>query len=85
MRIEATDLMDPRLVCVATIAQVAGRLVRVHFDGWSEEFDQWMDASSPEIYPIGWCELAGYRLEQPIVPGKLFLKISIRNLYHVTL
>merc|ERR1740128_448057 len=68
MRVEAADLMDPRLVCVATIAQVAGRLVRVHFDGWSDEFDQWMDAASPEIYPVGWCELSGYRLEQPVVP-----------------
>merc|ERR1740128_1317846 len=68
MRVEAADLMDPRLVCVATIAQLAGRLVRVHFDGWSDEFDQWMDAASPEIYPVGWCELSGYRLEQPVVP-----------------
>lgn len=69
MRVEAADLMDPRLVCVATIAQIAGRLVRVHFDGWSDDFDQWMDSSSPEIYPVGWCELAGYRLETPVAPG----------------
>ncbi|XP_046634887.1 polycomb protein Sfmbt-like isoform X3 [Daphnia pulicaria] len=68
MRVEAADLMDPRLVCVATIAQIAGRLVRIHFDGWSDDFDQWMDISSPEIYPVGWCELAGYRLETPIAP-----------------
>ncbi|KAK4018260.1 hypothetical protein OUZ56_000323 [Daphnia magna] len=68
MRVEAADLMDPRLVCVATIAQIAGRLVRIHFDGWSDDFDQWMDVSSPEIYPVGWCELAGYRLETPIAP-----------------
>lgn len=69
MRVEAADLMDPRLVCVATIAQIAGRLVRIHFDGWSDDFDQWMDCSSPEIYPVGWCELAGYRLETPVAPG----------------
>lgn len=69
MRVEAADLMDPRLVCVATIAQIAGRLVRIHFDGWNDDFDQWMDISSPEIYPVGWCELAGYRLETPIAPG----------------
>lgn len=71
MRVEAADLMDPRLVCVATIAQIAGRLVRIHFDGWSDDFDQWMDISSPEIYPVGWCELAGYRLETPIAPGMI--------------
>lgn len=65
MRVEAADLMDSRLVCVATVAQVAGRLVRIHFDGWSEDFDQWMDSSSPELYPVGWCELSGYKLETP--------------------
>jgi len=65
MRVEAADLMDSRLVCVATVAQVAGRLVRIHFDGWTDEFDQWMDSASPELYPVGWCELAGYRLETP--------------------
>lgn len=65
-RVEATDLMDPSLVCVATIARIAGRLVRIHFDGWADNFDQWMDVSSPEIYPIGWCELTGYRLQPPV-------------------
>ena len=65
MRVEAVDLVDPRLVCVATVAQVAGRLVRIHFDGWSDEFEQWMDAASPELYPVGWCELVGHRLEPP--------------------
>ena len=79
MRVEAADLMDPRLVCVATIAQVAGRLVRVHFDGWSDEFDQWMDAASPEIYPVGWCELSGYRLEQPVVPGTYHPLLPSKN------
>lgn len=77
MRVEAADLMDPRLVCVATVAQVAGRLVRIHFDGWSDDFDQWMDCNSPEIYPIGWCELAGYRLEPPVVPGNSFRKLYL--------
>jgi len=65
MKVEAADLVEPRLVCVATIAQVAGRLVRIHFDGWTDDFEQWMDAASPELYPVGWCELVGYCLEAP--------------------
>lgn len=28
-RLEAADLMDPRLVCVATVAQIVGRLIKV--------------------------------------------------------
>lgn len=31
MKIEAADLMDPRLVCIATVAKVAGRLLKVIF------------------------------------------------------
>ncbi|XP_063910935.1 polycomb protein Sfmbt isoform X2 [Zophobas morio] len=67
MKIEAADLMDPRLVCVATIAKVAGRLLKVHFDGWEEEYDQWLDCESPDIYPVGWCQSVGHKLEGPPV------------------
>ena len=65
MSVEASDLVDSHLICVATIVRVAGRLVRIHFDGWPDDYDQWMDAASPELYPVGWCELAGHRLEAP--------------------
>lgn len=65
MRLEAADLMDPRLVCVATITRVIGRLLRVHFDGWEDEYDQWLDCQSPDIYPVGWCDLVNHKLEGP--------------------
>ncbi|XP_061764965.1 lethal(3)malignant brain tumor-like protein 2 isoform X2 [Nerophis ophidion] len=67
MKLEAVDLMEPRLVCVATIKRSVGRLLLIHFDGWEDEFDQWVDYQSPDIYPIGWCELTGYQLQPP--PG----------------
>lgn len=65
MKIEAADLMDPRLVCIATIAKVVGRLLKIHFDGWEEEFDQWLDCESSDIYPVGWCQSVGHKLEGP--------------------
>lgn len=80
MKVECTDLMDPRLVCVGTISRVVGRLLKVrtkcrecfiysdlqvHFDGWEEDYDQWMDCESVDVYPVGWCELVGHRLEGP--------------------
>ncbi|KAK5644212.1 hypothetical protein RI129_008057 [Pyrocoelia pectoralis] len=69
MKMEAADLMDPRLVCVATVAKMIGRLLRVHFDGWEEEYDQWLDCESSDIYPVGWCQSVGYKLEGPrIIP-----------------
>jgi hypothetical protein len=67
MKVEAADLMNPRLVCVATISEVVatGRLLKIHFDGWDDDYDQWMDAGSPDIYPVGWAELVGHKLEPP--------------------
>ena len=51
MKVEASDQMDPRLICVSTISRVVGRLLRVHFDGWEDDYDQWMDCDSVDIYP----------------------------------
>lgn len=65
MKIECADLMDPRLVCVATISKVVGRLLKIHFDGWENEYDQWLDCESPDIYPVGWCVTVGHKLEGP--------------------
>ena len=100
MKVEATDLMDPRLVCVSFISRVVGRLLKVntsillcflklflvdyrrtgfrdyylftflywpqiHFDGWEDEYDQWMDCENVDIYPVGWAELVGHKLEGP--------------------
>ncbi|XP_029446321.1 lethal(3)malignant brain tumor-like protein 2 isoform X2 [Rhinatrema bivittatum] len=66
MKLEAVDLMEPRLICVATVNRVVQRLLRIHFDGWDEEYDQWVDCESPDIYPVGWCELTGYQLQPPV-------------------
>ncbi|XP_039283703.1 polycomb protein Sfmbt isoform X2 [Nilaparvata lugens] len=65
MRLEAADLMDPRLICVGTVSRVIGRLLRIHFDGWEDDYDQWMDCESPDIYPVGWCQLVAHKLEGP--------------------
>ncbi|XP_034715633.1 lethal(3)malignant brain tumor-like protein 2 isoform X2 [Etheostoma cragini] len=67
MKLEAVDLMEPRLICVATVKRCVGRLLLIHFDGWEDEFDQWVDHQSPDIYPVGWCDLMGYQLQPP--PG----------------
>lgn len=53
MKVEMADLMTPLKIHVATITRVVGRLLRISFDGWEPEYDQWIDAESPDIYPIG--------------------------------
>lgn len=69
MKLEAVDLMEPRLICVATITRVVNRLLKIHFDGWDDEYDQWVDCESPDVYPVGWCELTGYQLQEPVAPA----------------
>ncbi|KAA8581046.1 hypothetical protein FQN60_002627 [Etheostoma spectabile] len=65
MKLEAVDLMEPRLVCVATVTRIVHRLLRIHFDGWEDEYDQWVDCESPDLYPVGWCQLTDYQLQPP--------------------
>ncbi|XP_024920367.1 MBT domain-containing protein 1-like isoform X3 [Cynoglossus semilaevis] len=67
MKLEAVDLMEPRLVCVATVTRIVHRLLRIHFDGWEDGYDQWVDCESPDLYPVGWCQLSGYQLQPPAV------------------
>ncbi|XP_068958986.1 lethal(3)malignant brain tumor-like protein 2 isoform X1 [Petaurus breviceps papuanus] len=69
MKLEAVDLMEPRLICVATVKRVVQRLLSIHFDGWDSEYDQWVDCESPDIYAVGWCELIGYQLQPPVAAG----------------
>uniref|UniRef100_A0A3Q2FX96 FCS-type domain-containing protein n=1 Tax=Cyprinodon variegatus TaxID=28743 RepID=A0A3Q2FX96_CYPVA len=70
MKLEAVDLMEPRLVCVATVTRIVHRLLRIHFDGWEDEYDQWVDCESPDLYPVGWCQLTGYQLQPPSAGSK---------------
>ncbi|KAM5135408.1 MBT domain-containing protein 1 isoform 1-T1 [Mantella aurantiaca] len=70
MKLEAVDLMEPRLVCVATVTRIIHRLLRIHFDGWEDEYDQWVDCESADLYPVGWCQLTGYQLQPPAPQSK---------------
>ena len=65
MLLEAVDLMEPRLVCVATVSRVVNRLLKIHFNGWDDSYDQWCDCESAELFPAGWCQLVGHPLEPP--------------------
>ncbi|XP_064481448.1 polycomb protein Sfmbt-like isoform X2 [Ornithodoros turicata] len=74
MHAEAVDLMEPRLICVGKVTKVVGRLLRVHFDGWDESYDQWCDCESPDLFPVGWCQMVRYPLEPPRQPDTGYLK-----------
>uniref|UniRef100_A0A8D0B120 L3MBTL histone methyl-lysine binding protein 1 n=1 Tax=Salvator merianae TaxID=96440 RepID=A0A8D0B120_SALMN len=44
---------------------VCGYRMRLHFDGYSECHDFWLNADSPNIHPAGWFEKTGHKLQPP--------------------
>ncbi|PIK46400.1 putative lethal(3)malignant brain tumor-like protein 3-like [Apostichopus japonicus] len=70
-KVEAVDKRNPLLVRVATIADIEDYKVKVHFDGWDDSYDYWVDDDSPDIHPAGWCLKTGHPLTPPITPKDL--------------
>uniref|UniRef100_H0WTP8 L3MBTL histone methyl-lysine binding protein 4 n=1 Tax=Otolemur garnettii TaxID=30611 RepID=H0WTP8_OTOGA len=77
MKLEVVDKRNPRLIRVATITDVDDQRVKVHFDGWDQKYDYWVEADSPDIHPVRWCDVTGHPLEVPhrandvnILPGQ---------------
>ncbi|XP_044290747.1 lethal(3)malignant brain tumor-like protein 3 isoform X2 [Varanus komodoensis] len=65
MKLEGLDPEHPSLFCVLSVAEVQGYRMRLHFDGYSECYDFWVNADSPDIHPVGWCEKTGHKLLPP--------------------
>uniref|UniRef100_A0A6Q2Y7A2 Lethal(3)malignant brain tumor-like protein 1 n=1 Tax=Esox lucius TaxID=8010 RepID=A0A6Q2Y7A2_ESOLU len=65
MKLEAVDKRSPGLIRVATVEEVDTHRIKVHFDGWSHVYDEWMDSDNPDIHPVGWCDSTGHPLKVP--------------------
>ncbi|KAJ7304230.1 hypothetical protein JRQ81_011767 [Phrynocephalus forsythii] len=65
MKLEGLDPAHPSLFCVLSVAEIQGYRMRLHFDGYSECYDFWVNADSPDIHPVGWCEKTGHKLLPP--------------------
>ncbi|XP_072895474.1 lethal(3)malignant brain tumor-like protein 4 isoform X4 [Hemitrygon akajei] len=65
MKLEGIDPRHPSTFCVLSVAEVCGVRLRLHFDGYSECFDFWINSDSPDIHPVGWCEKTGHKLYPP--------------------
>ncbi|XP_054437170.1 sex comb on midleg-like protein 2 [Pteronotus mesoamericanus] len=65
MKLEAVDKKNPYMICPATIGGVRGDEVHITFDGWSGAFDYWCKYYCRDIFPVGWCHLAGHVLQPP--------------------
>ena len=44
---------------------MCGGLHQLGFDGWGEDFNQFVEWRSADIYPIAWCELVRHPLQAP--------------------
>ena len=64
-KLEAFDRKHHSLICVATIADIIGEHILIHFDGWEKDFDYWALSSSPYIHPVGWCNANNKPLSPP--------------------
>ncbi|XP_074484363.1 lethal(3)malignant brain tumor-like protein 4 isoform X2 [Sebastes fasciatus] len=73
-KLEAVDRRNPMLVRVATVTDTEDYRVKVHYDGWSEQFDLWSDSDLCDLHPVGWCQRTGHPLEPP--PGWPPLSVS---------
>ncbi|XP_077365087.1 lethal(3)malignant brain tumor-like protein 4 isoform X2 [Festucalex cinctus] len=65
MKLEGIDPLHPNMFCVMTVAEVIGCRLRVHFDGYSECYDFWLNSHSADIRPAGWCQRNQRRLHPP--------------------
>ena len=66
MKLEAVDKRNPVLIRVATIADVRSSQLQIHFDGWSDTYDYWVDDDCADIHPPGWCHRTGHPLTPPL-------------------
>lgn len=66
MKLEVVDKRNPMLIRVATIADTQPHAIKIHFDGWLEAYDYWLDDDTPDIHPVSWCTRTGHPLQPPI-------------------
>ena len=65
MKVEAKDLQNPSLICVATIQDIKQGKLLIHFDGWSSKYDYWCESTSTDIHPPMWCGKHGKKVQPP--------------------
>uniref|UniRef100_A0A6Q2Z3W4 Lethal(3)malignant brain tumor-like protein 1 n=1 Tax=Esox lucius TaxID=8010 RepID=A0A6Q2Z3W4_ESOLU len=79
MKLEAVDKRSPGLIRVATVEEVDTHRIKVHFDGWSHVYDEWMDSDNPDIHPVGWCDSTGHPLKVPPCDSNKTPDLGITN------
>lgn len=72
MSLEVVDPRNPCLIRPATVVAHKGHRVKLHLDGWPNDYCFWLEDDSPHLHPIGWCDATEHDLEPP--PGFQIIK-----------
>lgn len=72
MKLEVVDPRNPSLIRPATVVTHKGHRVKLHLDGWPNDYCFWLEDDSPDLHPIGWCDATCHDLEPP--PGFQMVK-----------
>ncbi|KER21682.1 hypothetical protein T265_10052 [Opisthorchis viverrini] len=79
-RCEAVDKRCPQLIRVANIvANTPQGFLTIGYDGWAEKYNVCLEASSPDLFPAGYCQATGHPLQPP--PG--YSPTSANRLIHI--
>ena len=71
MLLEAVDHHNTGIVRIASVADIKGRQIKIHYDGWPDDFDVWLDDQSRNIHPCGWAAKSGHPLMSPLTPEEV--------------
>lgn len=63
--VKGSRILPKLKIRVASVADILGSRIRIHFDGWTDDFDYWTDIMSTNIHPINWCQDNGRTLSYP--------------------
>lgn len=64
-KLEAIDPIN-NVFCVCTVVEKCAMRLKLHFDGYSQIYDFWINADSNAIFPPGFCNKTGRVLEPPL-------------------
>lgn len=67
-KLEVVDIRNPSLIRVATIVKTDSNRLLIHYDGWPDYLDSWVDDDSTDLHPCGWCAKTGHALQPPLDP-----------------
>lgn len=66
MKLEAVDWKEPDKIRVATVIAVKDNQIKLHYDGFPTEMEEWFDVDGKEIFAPGYCDTTGHQLEKPV-------------------